>query len=259
MLTETLTVTIAADSSALESELTRLSARVASFTSELAQIGGSAAAAADAIAAIGKASSPVQRLSGIVTGLRSQLAAIAATPLQLDVSPAIASLQHVIATAAQAAAAVQLVGSGPSVSTSTSGPFQRPPSGGGGSAFGAGPPVPRLATGGRVEGPAGLDTVPTLLTRGEFVLREPAARKFPSGMLDQLNAVGPAALPPASQPAVASAASPAAPTHGGDFGGESAPVQLLGDITVQVTQPMELDDVLGQLELGRMRQTNRAG
>ena len=143
--------------------------------------------------------------------------------------------------------AVQTIGGGEAPGLQTTGPFQPPPTGS----------VPRLATGGRVEGPAGLDTVPTLLTRGEFVLREPAARKFPSGLLDQLNAVGPAALP--SSPSLVEPSASSVSTSSPVASPDPQPVQLLGDITVQVTQPSEIDDVLQQLELGRMRHATRVG
>ena len=250
MLTESLTVSITADSADLEAELTRLSGRIAGFSAELAAIGEAAGAAGAAIATLAEAADPLARLSGIVTGLSAQLTAIASTPLTIDVSPAVAALQQVISTALMAAAAVSSIGGG----------FGGSPGGGlggipGGGFGGAAPSLPRLASGGRVDGPGGVDRVPAMLTRGEFVIREAAARRFPDGLLDRLNASGPAALPPTSihvsAPAAASGSSPMSP--------ESAPVQMLGDITVQVTQPIEIDEVFRQLELGRLRQQTRFG
>ena len=195
-------------------------------------------------------------------------------------------------------------------------------------------PIPKLASGGRVEGSSGVDQVPAMLSRGEFVLREPSARRFPPGLLDQLNSIGPAALPQASspQPAVAqpsqittdrttathhtsdreqvvtgtesvspspdavrlgdvrpaeaaaaagpivtpvpqppagltlstdpatsptpSAMPPASPPapQAADSG-----VQFVGDIYVQVTQPIEVGEVLRQLEVSRLRDQTRHG
>ena len=338
MLTESLTVSITADSTALESELTRLATRVAGFDAELQSLIGSASRVGTALADTSAATGPLSEVSSLVTGIASQLQTIAATPLTIDATAAVASLQQVTAAAQVAAAAVQTVGvaSAAALATAPSGgmPAMPGPSGGAPMPPGFAGPIPKLASGGRVEGASGIDQVPAMLSRGEFVLREPSARRFPPGLLDQLNSVGPAALPQTSapQPATATpsqiatdrttathhtsdrervvtgtAASPSdaavesndAPAAGPVVSpvvaagppqspsgltlspdpisppvaaasampaassptppAESSGVQFVGDIYVQVTQPIEVGEVLRQLEVSRLRDQTRHG
>ena len=320
MLTESLTVSITADSSGLEAALARLAGRIAGVSESLGAISGGAGQAATALAKLGEVTGVVGRLSTLVQSLAGQLTTLSATPVTLDTTTAVASLQQVTQAALSAAAAVAAVGAAGAASS----PMPAGGMGGGGlrggglggaglpggfgGGLGGGPPggmgggsIPRLAGGGRVEGPGGIDRVPAMLTRGEFVVREPAARRFPPGLLERLNAIGPAALatepapqspsldgstaPPASaamsavtagpsvtagsattaapsaafarSPVVGGAVSPTMAAATPSVPSEAPPVQLLGDITVQVTTPSEIDQVLRELELSRLRQADR--
>ena len=336
MLTESLTVAITADSRGLESELSRLAGRVAGLSLELSSLTGLAGGAGKALSDLSGAVGSLSRVSGIVRQIASGLASISATPLAIDAQPAIASLGQVAAAAQAAAASVQAVGmasAAASAMSAASGGFAGGGLPGGLPSPAAAPSIPKLAAGGRVEGPSGVDRVPAMLTRGEFVLRESSARRFPSGLLEQLNSVGPAALPADRPDAVEAAASdretttfershdretvslgfgdaasgptaaaapaprretqparplasrrlaavaavspdeaaspmpsssmPAPPARPSFSAGdaESAPpepaVQFVGDINVQVTQPIEIGEVLRQLELGRLREQAR--
>ena len=51
-------------------------------------------------------------------------------------------------------------------------------------------PPAKLATGGMVKGPGGIDNVPAMLTAGEYVISKGAVDKFGSGMFASLNAAG---------------------------------------------------------------------
>ena len=51
------------------------------------------------------------------------------------------------------------------------------------------PPV-KMATGGMVKGPGGIDNVPAMLTAGEYVISKGAVDKFGSGMFAALNSAG---------------------------------------------------------------------
>lgn len=51
-------------------------------------------------------------------------------------------------------------------------------------------PPAKLATGGMVKGPGGIDNVPAMLTAGEYVISKGAVDKFGSGMFAALNAAG---------------------------------------------------------------------
>ena len=51
-------------------------------------------------------------------------------------------------------------------------------------------PPAKMATGGMVKGPGGIDNVPAMLTAGEYVISKGAVDKFGSGMFAALNAAG---------------------------------------------------------------------
>ena len=50
-------------------------------------------------------------------------------------------------------------------------------------------PIPGKNMGGVVEGPGGIDNVPTNLTAGEYVIRKPAVDAFGTGLMDSINTI----------------------------------------------------------------------
>ena len=195
-LSESLTVEITADSSGLEAELQRAASLVEGLSSQLGGVGSAASAAAGSLGRLGEAVGPLSRLSNLLGQIVGQIRAIGQTPVTIDVSPAMGSLEtlskRIAAVAAQLAALNARASMPRPAVPSLPGVGFGGAGGGGSTGGGCGGVSPRMslpgfAAGGLVNGPAGVDRVPAMLTAGEFVLTTDAVRDVGRPALEALN------------------------------------------------------------------------
>lgn len=260
-LTESLTVEITADSSQLESELERVGALVDGLSARLASVSQAAGSAVGSLSRVGAAAGAVNQLNAALDGVVSRLKAIRQTQVTIDVSAALAALARLSAEIARVAAQMAALRAGGA----------RGPRGTGGVSptgnTNGGPTPVRFASGGYVSGRNGTDRVAALVTAGEFVVRPEIVEKFGRPFFEQLNA-GVAGVGDVN---------PRAVDEGGGFSSEVGRplVSMTGgsrsssrstsdssfhqDVTIQVQQLMELDDVLASLDAAELRQAERFG
>ncbi|WP_437206445.1 hypothetical protein [Planctomicrobium sp. SH664] len=183
--TESLTVRILGDSSELRQELTDVADLLEDLQSRLSQTSGLNVGVDENASRLSEVSRPLQALGTQVERLRQQLGGLSQVPISLNVQPALAALQQLMAAAQQTALQLQglsLAGWGsnraPSAPdfTATAASIVSEAS------------APRgYATGGLVSGPTGIDQVSTRLTAGEYVLSREAVAQLGTPFLDTLN------------------------------------------------------------------------
>lgn len=177
---ESLTVRILGDSSGLQRELSRvlqsiddLHQRVESTTRATGQVG-------TALSRISQATSPLQQVSSLLTRISQQSRLLSQQPVNLNVTPAINSLQRLMQSISAVAiqlrnlSAVSAVSSMPSF-TPMVGPSVTSPT------------TRRMASGGLIVGPSGIDRIPTQLTAGEYVLNQQTVQTLGHSFVEQLN------------------------------------------------------------------------
>lgn len=230
-MTESLIIRIVADASHAEREIDNVARRVADLQTrftELAEAGRSVSTLAGSIASL---AGPLQGIGTLVARVSAQVRALSRAPVTLNVAPAVAAL-------ARLAQMIQLVG----------GQLARLNSIGGGLP-GMLPPPLRMAQGGLVRGPGGIDRVPALLTAGEFVLRKPAVERLGAAFLEALNRL------PSRSAAFRAVSSPAAPVSAGS----TTHVSHFGGININVSRGEDVHEIVRDLRLHAMRLRNRRG
>lgn len=232
---DSLTIQILADSSGLQGAISdalrgfeELEVRVqqlAQTSSQLSRIG----------TALNGMQGPLQSVSRMFAQVKSQADGLSQTTIALNVGPALNALALLSAAITRVQAQLAAL----SVPMGTPLPVPTLPGRGGGG------PIRQFAAGGPVDGPAGIDKVPALLTAGEFVLNRDAVRQLGINFLQQMN----------QNPTVARTTSPTP---------EAPPVTpnittQFGGVTVHVQQPGELSAVLETLMLEEAHLRARRG
>lgn len=92
MFAESLTIRILADSSSLRSELDAAVRQLDQFQSRVAGLVEAGRNLASAFGSLSQTFGPLQTLSKLLGGIHQQITTISATPLSIDVSPALAAL-----------------------------------------------------------------------------------------------------------------------------------------------------------------------
>lgn len=175
--TESLTVRILGDSSGLRREIADVVSEISNLQERLRSVSSSGDQLGRSVGNISAAIRPLQQVSQFLSRITQQVQTLAQTPVSLSVQPALQALQQLMNAAQAAAGMLRLLSVGP---------------------VGPAPPQPaapaadgnprRMASGGLVTGPAGLDRVPTMLSAGEYVLNRSAVESLGTRMLDSLNA-----------------------------------------------------------------------
>ncbi len=175
---ESLTVRILGDSSELQRELDSVLNRFDDLKSKISETSNSARQFSSSFSRLSQAIGPLQQVSNLIGRIGQQLQSISRQPITLNVGPALQSLQRLSQAAQQTAAAIRAIPSMPTTGPAT-GPVPFP-------AGGFSPR--RLASGGLVTGPPGIDRVPANLTSGEYVINRSAVERLGLGLLEHLNA-----------------------------------------------------------------------
>jgi hypothetical protein len=235
--TESLTVRILGDSSQLKSELQSVLQDIGALRGQLEQATDVGQQVSDGFDRVSGAMRPLDQVSRLLGRITAQTQALGEQPITLNVQPALAALAQVSAAiqaiAAQLMALAALpIGLGGGV----------PGVGGGG----AGGPIRQFAEGGLVTGPLGRDTVPALLTAGEFVLSRAATEALGLEFLRGLN--GSVTQRAYRSPSLRDGASRVQSTTN-HFGG----------ITIQVAEAAGVNSVVRDLRLQGVHLRNRRG
>ncbi len=257
---ESLTVQILADSSQFSQELESVISSMNSFNQQLERIGRSQRGLASLARGIRSLNSPLNQVSGMLKRLIGQVRQLSGMSVSINVRPAMQSLAQLSAAISRVAAQLAAlragagggsgggriprgfpVGGGFSGGPRVGGGF---PTGGGGRVSGGGSSggIRRFASGGLVRGPGGIDRVPAMLSAGEFVLQRSAVEQLGGSFLESLNRPG--------------------ATSRGMPGPESSieqTVNQFGEITIQVSQPVDLDEIVSDLQFAGHRLRTRRG
>lgn len=283
---ESLTVRILGDSSELQRELDSVLNRFDDLRSKITETTNSARQFSTSFSRLSQALGPLQQVSSQISRISQQLQTVSQRPINLNVGPALAALQRLTQAAHQTAAAIRAI---PPI------PIAGPP---GGRTFfppGNGFPPRRLASGGLVSGPSGIDRVPARLTAGEYVMNRSAVETLGLGFLERLNSsprisgnnnsavesvdersagkMGALSSGMAPVPSLqtgqrtgstrASLSHPSRPMpHSHSLESNSASSQTnnhFGGITIQVTNPSESESLLRNLQLQGIGQRIRRG
>ncbi|MEX0715333.1 MAG: hypothetical protein WD066_02035 [Planctomycetaceae bacterium] len=232
-MSESLTIRILGDASHVEREIDQVARRVSDLQSRFAELGEAGRGVSSLGGAIASLAGPLRNVGTLVGRVTAQVRTLSQTPVVLNVAPAIASL-------ARLSQMVQLVSA--QIARMNALSF--------GGMSGMIPPPIRLAQGGLVRGPGGIDRVPALLTAGEFVLRKPAVERLGAAFLEALNR-GP------SQTA-ANSPSPQSPAPNSTASGP-AQVNHFGGININVARGDDLHAIVRDLRLHGARLRNRRG
>lgn len=246
--TESLTVEITADSSRLESELSRVGSFVDEFSSRLASVASQAGSAVDSVSAVGQAIGPINRLNAALDGVVSRLRSIRQTTVTIDVGPALAVLGQLSGAISRVMSQLQQLNA---FAGSVRGGLPNTP---GLPSIPVGPrdnSPPRFAVGGYVTGPRGQDRVAAYVTAGEFVVRPEVVEQLGRPFFEQLNA----GVSPTTFTSSRTSSQSMSTRRLSQVDARS----LTQDITIQMSQPVELDDLLSQIELNQVRQSDRFG
>lgn len=229
---ESLTIRILGDASHVEREIDQVARRVSDLQSRFAELGEAGRGASALGGAIASLAGPLQNVGNLVGRVTAQVRTLSRTPVVLNVAPAMASL-------ARLSQMVQLV----------SGQLARMNAMSLGGVNGIVPPPVRLAQGGLVRGPGGIDRVPALLTAGEFVLRKPAVERLGAAFLEAINRA-----PSRTANAARHHSATSAPTAS-----ESSQVNHFGGININVARGDDVHGILRDLRLQGARLRNRRG
>ena len=235
MFTESLTIRILGDSSQLQRELEGGAQRIGDLERRLSKLGGLDRELGRAFGGFRTLVQPLEIVSRWLERITGQIQTLNNTPVTLNVAPALAALAALSQMIDLIIAKLRMLSLG---------------------GFGGGVPVPmpaplpirQFASGGLVEGPAGLDQVPALLTAGEFVLRRPVVQEIGAAFLEALNGGGGARRSRAdAKPQAAGSAV------------EVSRVTNFGGVTIQVGQAADVNAVVRDLRLQGARLRNRRG
>lgn len=233
-LSESLTVTLTADSSGLQTELQNVVGQLDHLKSRVQSIQQGFQQTGSAASSLGNAVAPIQGLGRALDQVAGQVDALSHMSINLNVTPALNSLSLLSQAIAQVAAQLQSLAFplGPAI------PF-------GGSPAGPRPSLDGYARGGLVGGLPGIDRVPAWLSAGEFVLRPAAVEQLGVAFLHALND-RPQAFRRSDMPQVSNADNGSVTNH---FGG----------ITVQVQTATDVSNVLDTLAREQSRLATRRG
>ncbi|ADG69370.1 hypothetical protein Plim_3557 [Planctopirus limnophila DSM 3776] len=243
MYSESLTLRILADSSELESRLGDLGRQLSSLQSSTDRLSSSASRLTGAFQ-MTSAMNSVERLSRSLQALQRQVQQISGTPLNLNVSPALAAIASVSRALSQLARQVSTfpsmtgsgylpLGTGSFLPTGT------------GSSYGGGSTTNtrRFATGGLVTGPPGIDRIPALLTAGEYVLSSEVVQRLGLGNLSQLSAAASGSSRAIAPPATV----------------QNSHHQSIGELHVHMAQTLDLASFTENLAADAQRLRHRRG
>lgn len=251
---ESLTVQILADSSQFSQELDSVISRMNSFNRQLEQVGKRQQGFSALARRIRSLNSPLVQVSGMLKRVLGQVRQLNGMAVSLNVGPALQSLAQLSAAISRVAAQLAALGGGtggrgipgrlPVGGGGGGGPTPGGFSGGGGRVSGNGfsGGIRRFAGGGLVSGPAGVDRVPAMLSAGEFVLQRSAVEQLGGSFLESLNRPG----------------SMSREMPGSESSFEQT-VNQFGEITIQVSQPVDLDEIVSDLQFAGHRLRNRRG
>jgi len=177
---ESLTVRILGDSSGLQRELSRvlqsiddLHRRIESTTQATGQIG-------TALSRVSQATGPLQQVSSLLARISLQARSLSQQPVNLNVTPALNSLQRLMQSISAVASQLHNLAAASAVSSMpTFAPLVGPSV--------AAPNTRRMASGGLIVGPTGIDKIPAQLTAGEYVLNQQTVQTLGPSFVDQLN------------------------------------------------------------------------
>lgn len=251
-LTESLTVRILADGSEFNRELDQALERLRRFNQQMQELGRAQSGLAGLAGGLQRLSQPLSQVSSLLTRVTQQVRQLSETPVQLNVAPALQALSQLSAAIQRVAGQLSGLSGGGAAGGGGArlagglmagllggpGPSGMP---GGGSVGGETPPR-RLHQGGLVTGPGGLDRVPALLSAGEFVLSRSAVEELGSARLELLNQ-GVKGL--RGRELTEQAGSPE--------------IHQYGEISIHVTQPVALGEMLRDLQFEGHRLRNRRG
>ena len=201
---ESLTIRILGDSSHLQRELDAVRRRIDELGRQFSRFDELNARLEATALRVDALSRPLLGVSRLFDRVAEQARALGEIPITLNVAPAIAALNMLLAMINLVAARLAALSFGGMLG------------GFGGMAMPGVRAIPRLAEGGLVNGRSGRDRVPALLSAGEFVLRESVVAKLGTQFLDALNkgfdpsGMGVAAGGPAALPSISGAMSGAA-------------------------------------------------
>jgi len=247
---ESLTVQILADSSQLSQELDDVISRMNSFNQQLERMGQSQRGLTSLARRLQALRSPLGQVSSMLRRVISQVRQLSGMSVSLNVSPALQALAQLSAAISRVAAQLAALGGGgrgipggvPAGGGNPGGGIGSGSQGGGrvsGGGFSGG--IRGFSKGGLVRGPAGVDQVPALLSAGEFVLQRSAVDQLGGSFLEGLNR---------SRAASSTTQSPAAVEQ---------TVNQFGEITIQVSQSMDLDEIVNDLQFAGHQLRNRRG
>ncbi len=234
---ESLTVTLTADSSGLQSELQNVVSQLDSLKSRVQSVQQGFQQAGSAANSLGSAIGPVQNLGRALQQVAGQVDSLSHMSISLNVTPALNALNTLSQAIAQVAAQLQSL----SLPVSPGIPFGGPTFG----PFGAVGLVDGYARGGLVGGLPGIDRVPAWLSAGEFVLRPAAVEQLGVAFLQALND-RPQGIRRGDLPQSSAADSASVTNH---FGG----------ITVQVQTATDVSHVIDTLAKEQSRLATRRG
>ncbi len=249
---ESLTVRILADSSQLSQELDDVISRMNSFNQQLERMGRSQRGLTSLARRLRALRSPLGQVSSMLRRVVSQVRQLSGMSVSLNVTPALRALAQLSAAISRVAAQLAALGGGGRVPGGVPAGGGNPGGGfgGGGGSQGGGRVsgggfsggIRGFSKGGLVSGPAGVDQVPALLSAGEFVLQRSAVDQLGGSFLEGLNRSR------ASSQAMSDLQAPVEQT-----------VNQFGEITIQVSQSVDLDEIVNDLQFAGHQLRNRRG
>ena len=229
--TESLTIRILGDSSHLQNALDGVTRRLSDLQSRLSQIGNIEQQIGRTVGRFSRLTRPLEEVSRLLDRIANQARLLGRIPINLNVAPAINSLNVLSRMIDQIAVKARLL----SIGGIGGGGFPLPSPG----------RVPRFADGGLVSGPGGIDQIPALLTAGEFVIRQPVVQQLGATFLSALNQNLRGVLP-RGVPVTTPSAGP-------------APVNNFGGISINVMQAADVNTIVRDLRFQGIRLRNRRG
>lgn len=261
---ESLTVRILGDSSELQRELDSVLNRFDELKSQISETSNSARQFSSSFNRLSQALGPLQQVSQLIARIGQQLQSISQRPVSLNVAPALQSLQQLSRAAQGAAAAIQAIppipalGGGSPTPLGVAGPTQAPV---------------RLASGGLVSGPSGIDRIPAQLSAGEYVLNRDSVATLGLSFLERMNSsprrVLDLSTTPQSKPT-----SRSVPKFNAFTGAQKSARRLdsartisqssqtnnhFGGITIQVTSPADSEELVRNFQLQGIGRRIRQG
>ncbi len=234
---DALVIRILADSSELQRELDDVLGRFDELQTHVEQLAGTSSQLGRLGTAISSLQTPLQSLGRLFDQVQRQADGLSRTTVSLNVSPALNALSTLSAAIAQVQAQLRALSVPIGMPVPIPGPTAAPTG-----------PIRQFADGGLVDGPAGIDRVPALLSAGEFVLSRDAVRELGVPFLQRANE-RPEGWRAAGNRETASVVGGSTTTMTTQFGG----------VTIQVQHSGELGAVMDALLLEETRLRNRRG